>query len=684
MLLKNQTKLIYLNLLFLSIYVFLTSFLYLDIASKILKQYPFLQNRQILNYLGMAFVLWLVFLFYKNPKSNSDIKDETEINTYIFVTLVFIFFEFTFLNSFQSSTAIYLVFLILTFFLTVYEHKSIRKIKVSNNLTLIILSLVFVCFDVNYSADVLTNTFSYTNFQRTGDYEQYLFIGKFIITDGYLVLYKLITIALFSLTVIYWNRIKQLKLIKSKISFYLILIIVFFESTVTNFTQNDYFHNAYTINEIVGLFNDKNPLINFSSMYNNLFPYIYRYLFGEVSIYNISIFISIISIFSIILTLLIIHSKERDYSNNDFPIYFIGLMISSTLLSRPHYSLRLLPLLFVVYVLSKTNYKINKSYNFLYTFLISICVINNFSFGAPFLFAFIVTNLITDFYGKKEIGLIIKNNLIIFIFIFINFFILYIVYDKSFFQNLISQTVTYRSIFLEVFVEKKFSLHFFFLPILFYNLSRILKTLNSKNLYENKISILLTIYSIGIIPYYINVQEIYHALPIILFTFFAVVLNKEKLSLNIFYIFIVVGVLLFPRIFIGFSEIYYEINSNNVNVKIIDYDDYETEFFRDKIKELELLNKTNDLSSVGYLLDLNNFLELYLEIDNDTIENVPTSYSFNLICNSDKFSKSKYLMNSKRAEVFKAYISKYSCDKNIVFSKLRNSHFFTLFEITKS
>ena len=81
---------------------------------------------------------------------------------------------------------------------------------------------------------------------------------------------------------------------------------------------------------------------------------------------------------------------------------------------------------------------------------------------------------------------------------------------------------------------------------------------------------------------------------------------------------------------------------------------------------------------------LYNFLELYLEIDNDTIENVPTSYSFNLICNSDKFSKSKYLMNSKRAEVFKAYISKYSCDKNIVFSKLRNSHFFTLFEITKS
>jgi hypothetical protein len=683
MLLKYQRKLIYLNLLFLSIYVFLTSFIYLDISSKVLKQYPFLQNRQILNYFGVAFVLWLFFLFYKNPKSHSDAKDEIEINTYIFVTLVFIFFEYTFLNSFKSSTVLYLGFLFLTFLLIAYDHQSIKKINVSNNLTLIILSLVFVCFDVNYSADVLSNTFSYTNFQRTGDYEQYLFIGKFIITDGYLVLYKLITIAVFSLTIIYWNKIKQLKLIKNKTSFYLILLIVFCESTITNFTQNDYYHNAFTFNEIIGLFNDKNPLINFSSTYNNLFPYIYRFLFGEISIYNISIFISIISIFSIILTLLIIHSKERDYSKNDFPIYFIGLMISSTLLSRPHYSLRLLPILFVIYVLSKTNYKINKSYNFLYIFLISICVINNFSFGVPFLLAFIVTNLIIDFYAKKEIGLIIKNNLITFIFLFINIFILYIVYDKSFFQNLISQTLTYGSVFLEVFVEKKFSLHFFFFPILFYNLSRILKTLNSKNLYQNKLSILLTIYSIGIIPYYINIQEIYHALPIILFTFFAVVLNKEKLSLNIFYIFIVVGVLLFPRIFIGFSEIYYEISSNNEKVKIIDSDDYETEFFKNEIKELDSLIKTNDLSDVGYLLNLNNFLELYIEIDNDTIENVPTPYTFNLICNSDKFSKNKYLMYSKSAEYFKAYISKYSCDKNIVFSKLRNSHF-TLFEITKS
>ncbi|MDC3231280.1 hypothetical protein OAU17_03175 [Acidimicrobiia bacterium] len=262
----------------------------------------------------MAFVLWLFFLFYKNPRSYSDAKDETEINTYIFVTLVFIFFEYTFLNSFKSSTVLYLGFLFLTFLLIAYDHKSIKKINVSNNLTLIILSLVFVCFDVNYSADVLTNTFSYTNFQRTGDYEQYLFIGKFIITDGYLVLYKLITIAVFSLTIIYWNKIKQLKLIKNKTSFYLILLIVFCESTITNFTQNDYYHNAFAFNEIIGLFNDKNPLINFSSTYNNLFPYMYRFLFGEVSIYNISIFMSIISIFSIILTLLIIHSKERDYS----------------------------------------------------------------------------------------------------------------------------------------------------------------------------------------------------------------------------------------------------------------------------------------------------------------------------------------------------------------------------------
>ena len=47
----------------------------------------------------------------------------------------------------------------------------------SHKLQLVLLTLTVLCIDVNYASDVLANTFSYTNFQRTGDIEEYLFLA---------------------------------------------------------------------------------------------------------------------------------------------------------------------------------------------------------------------------------------------------------------------------------------------------------------------------------------------------------------------------------------------------------------------------------------------------------------------------------------------------------------------------
>ena len=313
-------KITYINFIIISSYILITSFINTDIGKQYLTKISFLQNKNATYVLTIGLVFWLLYLFFSKNSLQKNINQESELNYFVLVSLIFIIVELTLLRDVPFTILIYL--LILGFIFILFDLNILNSLYMvkSHKLQLVLLTLTVLCIDVNYASDVLANTFSYTNFQRTGDIEEYLFLGNYIIKDGYLIIYKLITLFSFLFFIVFRNNFYeklQNKTIK-KLSYFLILIAIY-ESLVTTTTQNDYFHNAFTMNEFISVYQNKFPLVNYSATYNNIFPYINKILFSSFSFKLTSILISIISIMSIFIVLGII---KKNSSENKLKNYY--------------------------------------------------------------------------------------------------------------------------------------------------------------------------------------------------------------------------------------------------------------------------------------------------------------------------------------------------------------------------
>ena len=676
-------KITYINFIIISSYILITSFIKTDIGKQYLTKISFLQNENATYVLTIGLVFWLLYLFFSKNSLQKNINQESELNYFVLVSLIFIIVELTLLRDVPFTILIYL--LILGFIFILFDLNILNSLYMvkSHKLQLVLLTLTVLCIDVNYASDVLANTFSYTNFQRTGDIEEYLFLGNYIIKDGYLIIYKLITLFSFLFFIVFRNNFYeklQNKTIK-KLSYFLILIAIY-ESLVTTTTQNDYFHNAFTMNEFISVYQNKFPLVNYSATYNNIFPYINKILFSSFSFKLTSILISIISIMSIFIVLGIIKKNSSENKLKNY-YYFVGIIISSTLLSRPHYSLRFFFVLLFFYFAKELSKKTNFTSKVVFTFLIFISLINNFTFGAPLIITFIVCEVIYFYKGISNLRILLRN---IFQFLFILGFLLFI-FRFSLGENsltyLISSTISWGNIFLDFTTNQGLTFHYIAFPLLFYNLSVIFSSFRINNFRENYISLFLTIYSIGLVPYYFNFQEIYHFLPILLFLFLGIATNSKPLSKNIFYVVFIVSIFLTPRLFVGIYETIAEQAKNQVEINFISEKNYEEEFLEIKIKNFsEIIKITNN--EVGYILELNNLLSIYTVTKNDSIENIPTNTTFDKMCNDrNLFNKDRYIMEKLFAENLKEYLNINPCDIEMKLLQTSNQNFI-LIEMTGS
>ena len=676
-------KITYINFIIISSYILITSFINTDIGKQYLTKISFLQNKNATYVLTIGLVFWLLYLFFSKNSLQKNINQESELNYFVLVSLIFIIVELTLLRDVPFTILIYL--LILGFIFILFDLNILNSLYMvkSHKLQLVLLTLTVLCIDVNYASDVLANTFSYTNFQRTGDIEEYLFLGNYIIKDGYLIIYKLITLFSFLFFIVFRNNFYeklQNKTIK-KLSYFLILIAIY-ESLVTTTTQNDYFHNAFTMNEFISVYQNKFPLVNYSATYNNIFPYINKILFSSFSFKLTSILISIISIMSIFIVLGIIKKNSSENKLKNY-YYFVGITISSTLLSRPHYSLRFFFVLLFFYFAKELSKKTNFTSKVVFTFLIFISLINNFTFGAPLIITFIVCEVIYFYKGISNLRILLRN---IFQFLFILGFLLFI-FRFSLGENsltyLISSTISWGNIFLDFTTNQGLTFHYIAFPLLFYNLSVIFSSFRINNFRENYISLFLTIYSIGLVPYYFNFQEIYHFLPILLFLFLGIATNSKPLSKNIFYVVFIVSIFLTPRLFVGIYETIAEQAKNQVEINFISEKNYEEEFLEIKIKNFsEIIKITNN--EVGYILELNNLLSIYTVTKNDSIENMPTNTTFDKMCNDrNLFNKDRYIMEKLFAENLKEYLNINPCDIEMKLLQTSNQNFI-LIEMTGS
>jgi len=664
-------KLTYINFLIISSYILITSFINTDIGKKYLIKISLLQNENATYYLTIGLTIWLLYLFLSKNSLEKNKYQENELNYFIFVSLIFGFLELTLLRNVPFTIFIYLFILGLVFILfDLSILNSFYGIK-SNQLLLVILTLTVLCIDVNYASDVLVNTFSYTNFQRTGDIEEYLILGKFIIKDGYLIIYKLITLFSFLFFLFFKeNLIEKLQNKTIKKMSYLLILIVIFESLVTTITQNDYYHNAFTINEFIGVYQNKFPLVNYSATYNNIFPYLNKILFSSFSFKLTSILISLVSVVSILIVLGII---KKHSSNNQlkYYYYFFGITISSTLLSRPHYSLRLFFILLFFYFASDLIVKTNFTSKAILTFLIFVSLINNFTFGAPLIIAFVVCEIIYFYIGTSDLRIFLKHVCQFLFVLGVLLFIFRITLGNNSLSYLISSTISWGSIFLDFDTKKALTFHYIAFPLIFYNLSVIFSKIRKNNSRENYTSLFLTIYSIGLVPYYFNFQEIYHFLPILLFLFLGIASNNNELSKNVFYVIFMISVFLTPRLFIGIYETINEQVENQLEINFISEKNYEEEFLKNKIDNLnEIIIDTNN--EISYILDLNNLISYFVESNNYTIENVPTELTFKFICDQGNQKNKDYLFNRTSANYFKKYLDSNICDRNIVFNEINN------------
>ena len=248
---------------------------------------------------------------------------------------------------------------------------------------------------------------------------------------------------------------------------------------------------------------------------------------------------------------------------------------------------------------------------------------------------------------------------------------------------LISSTISWGNIFLDFTTNQGLTFHYIAFPLLFYNLSVIFSSFRINNFRENYISLFLTIYSIVLVPYYFNFQEIYHFLPILLFLFLGIATNSKPLSKNIFYVVFIVSIFLTPRLFVGIYETIAEQAKNQVEINFISEKNYEEEFLESKIENFsEIIKITNN--EVGYILELNNLLSIYTATKIDSIENIPTNTTCDKMCNdSNLFNKDRYVMEKFFAENLKKYLNINPCNVEIQTLQTSNQNFI-LIEMTGS
>ncbi len=182
-------------------------------------------------------------------------------------------------------------------------------------------------------------------------------------------------------------------------------------------TQNDYIHNVATYDSHLAPYFNKLPGINYSGLYGNLAPYLQFIFFKEPNLIYTSIFISIISIISIIL----IFKITNQITDKSSPlIYLVILSFSSLLLIRPMYSTRLFIILLFILVLLKFNEKIFQDdfkIIFLISLLLILTLINNFTFGIAIFLSFYLSYfvfLVMGSFRLKSLGFFIISNIILF------------------------------------------------------------------------------------------------------------------------------------------------------------------------------------------------------------------------------------------------------------------------------
>ena len=323
--------------------------------------------------------------------------------------------------------------------------------------------------------------------------------------------------------------------------------------------------------------------------------------------------------------------------------YFFAITISSTLLSRPHYSLRFFFVLLFFYFAQELIQKTNLTNKVIFIFLMFLSMINNFSFGAPLVLAFVVCEIIYFYKGVNKIDMFLKNVIQFLIIIGIFLFIFRFLLGEYSLAYLTSSTISWGNIFLNFKVNNGLTFHYIAFPLIFYNLSVIFSSLKKNTSKEKLYFYVFNNLFNWSCTYYFNFQEIYHFLPILLFLVLGIATNNKPLTKNIFYVVFMISIFLTPRLFVGLYETVNEQAKDEISINFISDKNYKEEFFKDEIEDF---NKNINIADneIIHTLDLNNLMSYFVESNNGTIENVPTSLTYIHICNKKDQKNVKYLL----------------------------------------
>ena len=610
--------------------------------STIITNKLFIVERIYDNYIGLYtffLTLTLLFFFIKNIQFKENKSLNSLISSITFVVIIYsllssIFLIFTIVS--RNFDMIFLVFLCLY---TFYLSRSRKIIFITpQKLNIIIFCLFLLSFNMH-------SIFGYTFEIRTKNSFDNVFLFYLVIAYAFLFfLYHFI------------NE-KTLKIFNKKIFYKLIIFISVVDSFMLTITQNDYIHNVATYDSHLAPYFNKLPGINYSGLYGNLAPYLQFIFIKEPNLIYTSIFISIISIISIIL-IFKITNQITDRSSS--LIYLVILSFSSLLLIRPMYSTRLFMILLFILVLLKFNEKIFQDdfkIIFLTSLLLILTLINNFTFGIAIFLSFYLSYFVFLAMGSfrlKSLGFFIISNIILF------GSINYIgnLFGGSIFHTISSSTSNLSGGFLSNFSFLEFKEHIFYLIFYFAFLSYFLL---KKDVFEkiNFMPFLFTICSFSLFPYYFVSNDIWHIMPSMIFLFLGLVSSEnifDKENFLTIKYFLIITFIISMKSFVGVGEIV----KNDFSLS-------EISFLGEKEWKENFANGNPDYENFftdfnAYFEDKKNILTEYPNIhsyftgsSNLSSEGYVTKYSFELFCEEENLLQDGLIVDRRSLRTSKIF-----------------------------
>ena len=610
--------------------------------STIITNKLFIVERIYDNHIGIYtffLTLTLLFFFIKNIQFRENKSFNSFLSSITFIVIIYsllssIFLVFSVVSG--NFDMIYLVFLCLY---ALYLSKSGKILFVTpQKLNVIIFCLFLLSFNMH-------SIFGYTFETRTKNSFDNVFLFYLVIAYIFLLFFY------------HFINEKTVKILNKKILYKLIIFISVLDSFMLTITQNDYIHNVATYDSHLAPYFNKLPGINYSGLYGNLAPYLQFIFIREPNLIYTSIFISIISIVSIVL----IFKITNQITEKSSPlIYMVILSFSSLLLIRPMYSTRLFIILLFILVLLKFNEKIFQD-DFKIIFLISLLLIltlfNNFTFGIAILLSFYLSYfvyLVMGSFRLKSLGFFLISNIILFG--SINY--TSNIFGSSIFHTITSSTSNLSGGFISNFSFLEFKEHIFYLIFYFAFLAYLL---GKKDIFEktNFIPFFFTIFSFSLFPYYFVSNDIWHIMPSMIFLFLGLVSSEnifDKDNFLIFKYFLIITFIIGMRSFVGFGEIV----KNDFSLSEISFigekewkknfangnPDYEN-FFTDFRAYFE--------DNTNILTEYPNFHSYFTGSSNLSAEGYVTKYSFDLLCEKKNLLEDGLIVDKRSLRTSKIF-----------------------------